>query len=163
MQAMKRALVCATLMTATAAFAQHPPAEKSTPIADVSVMYSVEHTKMIGTDSAWLQGASGEFEFTLAETWAEAVVQLRAKEFHVLLLDLSLPDSSGRETFVRARKEAPALPILVLTGQANESVGLEAVLLPTWFDVDDVASCRRIVRRWQSTAGVRRAENSPSP
>ena len=73
------------------------------------------------------EGANGEFEFTLAETWGEAVSQLKAASFDVLLLDLSLPDSSGPETFVRARQQAPGLPILVLTGQANESVGLEAV------------------------------------
>src|ERR1035438_3059910 len=68
-----------------------------------------------------------EFKFTLVETWAQAAEELKAKTFDVLLLDLSLPDSSGRETFVRARAEAPHLPIVVMTGQADESVGLEAV------------------------------------
>ena len=56
---------------------------------------------------ALCEDARGEFEFSLAETWAEAAAQLRAKRFDVLLLDLSLPDSSGRETFVRARQQAP--------------------------------------------------------
>ena len=65
MQAMKRALLCGVLMTAAAALAQHAPAEKTTPIAEVSVMYSVERTKVIGTDSAWLQGGSGEFAVPL--------------------------------------------------------------------------------------------------
>ena len=51
----------------------------------------------------------------------------RSSAFDVLLLDLSLPDSTGRDTFVRARAEAPHLPIVVLTGQADEAVGLEAV------------------------------------
>jgi signal transduction histidine kinase len=45
----------------------------------------------------------------------------------VLLLDLSLPDSTGRDTFVRARAAAPQLPIVVLTSVADEAVGLEAV------------------------------------
>jgi signal transduction histidine kinase len=84
------------------------------------------------SDAALLQEAltgdgNGEFSFTLAETWAEAAAQLKATTFDVLLLDLSLPDSSGRQTFVQARAEAPHLPIVVLTGQADESVGLEAV------------------------------------
>jgi signal transduction histidine kinase len=84
------------------------------------------------SDAGLLQEAltddgSGEFKFTLAETWAEAAAQLSAQAFDVLLLDLTLPDSSGRETFVRARAQAPHLPIVVLTGQADESVGLEAV------------------------------------
>jgi signal transduction histidine kinase len=69
----------------------------------------------------------GEFDFTHVEGWGEAVRCLREKQFEVLLLDLSLPDITGRETFLRARAEAPHLPIVVLTGEANEDLGLEAV------------------------------------
>ncbi len=69
----------------------------------------------------------GEFDFTHVECWAEAVECLRQKQFEVLLLDLSLPDITGRDTFLRARAEAPHLPIVVLTGEASEALGLEAV------------------------------------
>ena len=69
----------------------------------------------------------GEFDFSHVESWAEAARCLRREPFDVMLLDLSLPDISGRETFLRARAEAPHLPIVVLTGQVNEAVGLEAV------------------------------------
>jgi signal transduction histidine kinase len=69
----------------------------------------------------------GEFDFTQVECWAEAVKCLRQKPFEVLLLDLSLPDITGRDTFLRARAEAPRLPIVVLTGEASEALGLEAV------------------------------------
>ena len=54
-----------------------------------------------------LQSDSGGFEFTHAESWAEAAAHLREQRFDVLLLDLSLPDITGRDTFVRARAEAP--------------------------------------------------------
>jgi signal transduction histidine kinase len=85
------------------------------------------------SDAALLQESLAEtglaaFEFTHVETWAAAHPYLDGQRgFDVLLLDLSLPDTSGRETFVRARAEAPHLPIVVLTGQANEADGLEAV------------------------------------
>ena len=69
----------------------------------------------------------GEFEFTHVERWAEAVRCLSQSQFDVLLLDLSLPDITGRDTFLRARAEAPYLPIVVLTGEANEALGLDAV------------------------------------
>jgi len=69
----------------------------------------------------------GEFEFTHVECWAEAVRCLRQKQFEVLLLDLLLPDITGRDTFLRARAEAPQLPIVVLTAEANEALGLDAV------------------------------------
>ena len=45
----------------------------------------------------------GQFEFTHVETLAEAMSQARQAGFDVALLDLTLPDSSGRETFLRAR------------------------------------------------------------
>src|ERR1035441_5248225 len=73
------------------------------------------------------EGRPGEFDFTHAECWAEALRCMRHKQFEVLLLDLSLPDITGRDTFLRARAEAPHLPIVVLTGEANEALGLDAV------------------------------------
>jgi hypothetical protein len=66
MQGMKKALLCGALVTATtAAFAQNAPMKETGSIADVSVMYSVEHAKVIGSDSVWLQGGSGELAFPL--------------------------------------------------------------------------------------------------
>lgn len=84
------------------------------------------------SDAALLQESlvendGGGFEFTLADSWKEATALLRDHPFDALLLDLSLPDTRGRDTFVRARAEAPNLPIVVLTGVADEAVGLEAV------------------------------------
>jgi diguanylate cyclase (GGDEF)-like protein len=43
------------------------------------------------------------------------------------LLDLSLPDSHGLETFERARLEAPSVPIIVLTGFSDENMAVSAV------------------------------------
>ena len=44
-----------------------------------------------------------------------------------MLLDLSLPDSEGMNTFLRARAEALHAPIVVLTGVADEEVAARAV------------------------------------
>lgn len=73
------------------------------------------------------QIGDGGFQFTHVQCWAEAATHLQSQFFDVLLLDLSLPDSTGRDTFVRARAAAPNLPIVVLTSVADEAVGLEAV------------------------------------
>jgi PAS domain S-box-containing protein len=70
---------------------------------------------------------AGRFEFVVAERLAEALHQVKHAPFDVLLLDLSLPDSTGADTFFRARAAAPGLPIIVLTGTENEVVGTEAV------------------------------------
>src|ERR1035441_9539615 len=84
------------------------------------------------SDALLLQASLSEagvvgFDFTHVECWAEAAQCLHDKEFDVLLLDLSLPDVTGQETFLRARTEAPHLPILVMTGSGDEALGLEAV------------------------------------
>ncbi|MGA2724498.1 MAG: PAS domain S-box protein [Bryobacteraceae bacterium] len=67
------------------------------------------------------------FEFTWVERLDDALARLGQASFDVLLLDLSLPDSSGPETFRRALHAAPHLAIVVLTGASDESLGLAAV------------------------------------
>lgn len=44
-----------------------------------------------------------------------------------VLLDLSLPDSQGLETFARVRERAPHIPIILLTGLDDETLGVQAV------------------------------------
>jgi serine phosphatase RsbU (regulator of sigma subunit) len=48
-------------------------------------------------------------------------------ETAVVLLDLSLPDSRGWETFERVREKAPHIPIILLTGLDDEQLGAKAV------------------------------------
>ena len=74
-----------------------------------------------------LEPGAPQFEFTHVESLSEALEQVGKRRFDVVLLDLTLPDSAGRETFLRARAAAPDLPIVVLTGAAGEAIGLEAV------------------------------------
>jgi signal transduction histidine kinase len=64
-------------------------------------------------------------------TWlnrcAAALACLEAEQPDVLLLDLFLPDSQGLDTFQRVQAAAPSVPIIVLTGLANERLGIQAV------------------------------------
>ncbi len=76
---------------------------------------------------ALLETEAEGFQFVLAESLTEALESLHKNSFDVLLLDLSLPDSFGTETFRKAREKAPNLPIVVLTGTDNEILGLQAV------------------------------------
>ena len=64
---------------------------------------------------------------THAERLRQAVTMLQKEGFNAILLDLSLPDSQGLETFTRAHAEAPTAPIVVLTGLRDEEMAVRAV------------------------------------
>ena len=67
------------------------------------------------------------FGITHVERLADAVERLSASEFEVILLDLSLPDSSGLDTVNRTRAAAPRTPLVVLSGQDDEETALRAL------------------------------------
>ncbi|MGM0588975.1 MAG: PAS domain S-box protein [Bacteroidota bacterium] len=58
---------------------------------------------------------------------SEAESILDQQTFDLILLDLSLPDSYGLDTFDKALDLASDTPIIVLTGLEDEAVGVEAV------------------------------------
>ncbi len=57
----------------------------------------------------------------------EAIKLTQDSKPDIVILDLSLPDSHGLETIEKFQRAEPTTPIIVLTGQVSESVGLEAV------------------------------------
>jgi diguanylate cyclase (GGDEF)-like protein len=58
---------------------------------------------------------------------ASAVQLVQEKHFDVILLDLTLPDSFGIETLRRMHAQAPDIPIIVLTGNADDTLALAAM------------------------------------
>ena len=66
-----------------------------------------------------------DVEFT--DYLGKAVALLNEQTFDILLLDLNLPDSNGLDTLVAVEKSHPSLPKIVVTGEGNEDLGLEAV------------------------------------
>ena len=51
---------------------------------------------------------------------AAGTARLREGEFDAVLLDLTLPDSAGLETYLTMQRQFPNLPIVVLTGTDDE-------------------------------------------
>ncbi len=69
------------------------------------------------------------FELELVRTLADGLARLRPGQapVDVILLDLHLPDSLGLTTFLRLQPKAADRPIIVLVGQVDEELGVEAV------------------------------------
>jgi diguanylate cyclase (GGDEF)-like protein len=67
------------------------------------------------------------FQIACAERLTQGLEILSAGEAVLVLLDLSLPDSFGLETFARVYAHSPAVPIIVLTGNDDHTVALSAV------------------------------------
>jgi two-component system, cell cycle response regulator len=74
-------------------------------------------------------GAPDEFIVQVADSLQQALEILgrAAEAVDVVLLDLSLPDSQGLETYRAIHGRDPEVPVLVLSGLNDESVALKAV------------------------------------
>jgi len=66
-----------------------------------------------------------DFRVTTVRALAEGLSCLQERRFDVALVDLNLKDSHGIETFERLREEAPELPLLVLTGNADDRLAVK--------------------------------------
>jgi PAS domain S-box-containing protein len=69
----------------------------------------------------------GSFDLRCVESLAQGFATLDSEEIDTILLDLSLPDSQGFETFTRVHDRTPEVPIIVLTGFDDETLAIKAV------------------------------------
>src|SRR6266852_2960437 len=62
-----------------------------------------------------------------ADRLSTGIQQLRDGGVDVVLLDLSLPDSQGFDTYNKLRAHSKGLPVILLTGLEDEELGMRAV------------------------------------
>ncbi len=76
-----------------------------------------------------LLASSQRVKFTIepADSLSAAIDCLGNGEYDVMLLDLGLPDSRGIETVLKIREINTDVPIVVLTGHSDETVGITAI------------------------------------
>ena len=73
-------------------------------------------------------GAAGAgIRLAWVERLDDGLAHLAGEPVDAVLLDLSLPDSSGLETLARVLEAAPAVPVIVMTGTADERLAIQAV------------------------------------
>ena len=71
--------------------------------------------------------ASSDLEVACVNRLASGLQSLAEKTPAVVLLDLNLPDSQGADTYRKVLKNAPTVPIVVLSGLEDELLATKAV------------------------------------
>jgi len=67
------------------------------------------------------------FQLTIVENLIDGLQSIEESEIDIVLLDLSLPDSSGHQTIIRTRQKTTNIPIIVLTGLKDETFARQVV------------------------------------
>ena len=67
------------------------------------------------------------YQLATCERVQEASSYIAESHPDIILLDLSLPDSSGLETLEKIRSYSPNVPVVIFTGLDDKRVGLEAI------------------------------------
>lgn len=70
---------------------------------------------------------NSDFRIHCVSRLSDAVSHLHMQKTDLTLLDLDLPDCQGLDTVRRTRKAAPEMPIVVLTGNQDEQMGIKAL------------------------------------
>ncbi len=74
-----------------------------------------------------LHSSRMSFHLERRERMADAVIRIGASDIDIVLLDLSLPDSHGLETFTRLHAANVRVPIIVYTGLDDESLAIRTL------------------------------------
>lgn len=74
-----------------------------------------------------LKTTAVQFKMDYSDQLSKGLKLLEMKEFDVLILDLGLPDCQGLETLKKTRAKVSGIPIVVLTGLADEAIGIRAI------------------------------------
>lgn len=105
------------------------------------------------------QNEEGDLELESVCTLNAALTRLAEAPFDMILMELSLPDSSGFDSFTGIYRRASHIPIIILTTAGNEPLASKAL----WAGAQDyllkgAVSPEQIVRTIRYAIGRRRAE-----
>jgi PAS domain S-box-containing protein len=69
----------------------------------------------------------GKIKLDCADRLSRGLIQLSGQSYDAILLDLNLPDSRGLDTLNTTIKRYPKIPVVVLSGLADDAITIEAV------------------------------------
>jgi DNA-binding response OmpR family regulator len=99
------------------------------------------------------------FSVDSAATGAEGLAMFRSTKPNFVILDLRLPEMSGQDVCRQIRKESEEVPILILTGSADEvdrvlllELGADDYVIKPFSPKELVARVRAVLRRSRRSA-----------
>jgi len=95
------------------------------PVRVLAVEDSPEDAALVRSVLAGEAGA--RIELTIRDRLEAGLEHLEREEVDIVLLDFSLPDSKGLDTFRRVNAEHPEVPVIVLTSLEDDAVAVQAV------------------------------------
>jgi diguanylate cyclase (GGDEF)-like protein/PAS domain S-box-containing protein len=98
---------------------------RSEPVRVLLVEDSPDHADLISTKLR--RARRIDAEITRVDRLEPGIAALGTRDFDVVLLDFSLPDSFGLETFRKIYAAAPQVPIIVLTSLDDNEMAVQAV------------------------------------
>ena len=98
---------------------------ESTTVNVLLVEDNSEHQRMLR--KMLTQSQAAHFHLLTMGTLGEAMQRAQSPGIHLILLDLTLPDSDGLDTFLKMQAVAKDTPIVVLSGTSDEALALETV------------------------------------
>jgi two-component sensor histidine kinase/DNA-binding NarL/FixJ family response regulator len=110
------------------------------------------------------EASAPRFALDHAERLSVALERIEEEPVDLVLLDLSLPDTRGFDTFLQAQMHLPQVPIIVLTGMDDEALAVKTVrqgaqdyLVKGRFDGQLLAhAIRYAIERKQTEGALRR-------
>jgi serine phosphatase RsbU (regulator of sigma subunit) len=111
------------------ALPQAQPAEQGkTALKTIKVLLIEDNRGDVRLIQEFLGEVSGlHFELESADRLAAGLARLGKGGIDIVLLDLSLPDSEGLDTFLRVHSVVPRVPIVLLSGLNAETLAIKAV------------------------------------
>jgi Flp pilus assembly CpaE family ATPase len=99
------------------------------PLHRLSVLLVEDDADYAALVQHWLDGTGHDTRFMLswADSLGSALRRLALGDIDIVLLDLTLPDCDGMETFAALSSRYPEIPVIILTGADSESMALQTI------------------------------------
>jgi DNA-binding response OmpR family regulator len=106
----------------------------------------IDEGEVPAVDAIVNRGRGEQFRFTQAPTLCQGLDALQEPYFHLVLLNLSLPDASVAESIAKILKKARDLPVIALVNRGETTKAAEALYLGLGDYVVKGCGCESLVQ-----------------